>query len=161
MGSGKSTVGCAAATRLVVPYIDNDDEIARLAGEPTVELARRGGDELHRWEAAYADALHRRRAPYIAGLPASCADRPSELWALRRDAVVVYLRCDANTLIDRVTQDTPRPWLDTDNSRGFVEQTLARRDPVLSSLAHQILDATAALPTIVNALVRLAAPSNR
>lgn len=69
MGSGNSSVGRAVAARLGLPYVDNDLEIAELAGEATVELARRGGDELHRWEAVYASQLQDRPAPFVAGLP--------------------------------------------------------------------------------------------
>ena len=157
MGSGKSSVGRALAVRLQVPYVDNDREIALLAGEPTVDLATRGGDVLHQWEAAYAAGLAQRPAPFVAGLPGSCADRPDELEALRHSATLIYLRCDADTLVDRVSHDAPRPWLTTVDPRVFVEQTLARRDPVLLRLAQHVVDAGAPLPDVVEAVARLVA----
>lgn len=156
MGSGKSSVGRAVAARLDVPYLDNDHEIAVLAGEPTVDLARRGGEVLHEWEARYAEALQHRPGPFVAGLPGSSADRPDELTALRRSALLVYLRCDADTLVDRVSHDAPRPWLEAVDPRPFVEATLARRDPVLSSVAQHVVDGAAPLPGVIDAVVRLA-----
>ena len=71
------------------------------------------------------------------------------------NATLIYLCCDADTLVDRVSHDAPRPWLTTVDPRVFVEQTLARRDPVLLRLAQHVVDAGAPLPDVVEAVARL------
>jgi shikimate kinase len=155
MGSGKSSVGRGVAARRGLHYVDNDAEIAVLAGEPTLELARRGGDVLHRWESAYVRHLDGLTGPLVAGLPGSTADRPYELAALRRTHTVVYLHCDVETLLARVAGDAPRPWLADIDARPFIEQTYARRDPVLRQAAHHVVDASAALPSVLAAVLQL------
>ena len=61
-------------------------------------------------------------------------------------------------LPDRVTRDAPRPWLDAVDPRTFVEQTLARRDPILLSLSQHVIDAAGPFQVVVDAVARIAAP---
>jgi shikimate kinase len=156
MGSGKTTVGRAVAERCGWTYVDNDREIAAMAGASTVELAARGGDELHAWEATYARRVGEMPAPLVAGLPGSVADRPELLSALRGYAVLVYLRCDVDTLLTRVAADAPRPWLGSD-PRPFVQRTWERRDPVLRECSTHVVDARGPAERVVDAVLRLLA----
>lgn len=156
MGSGKTTVGRAVATRCGWTYVDNDREIAAMAGVSTVELAARGGGELHAWEATYARRVGELPPPLVAGLPGSVADRPELLSALRGYAVLVYLRCDIETLLRRVAADAPRPWLGSD-PRPFVEQTWERRDPVLRESCTHVVDARGSVERVVDAVLHLLA----
>lgn len=156
MGSGKTTIGRAVAERCGWTYVDNDREIAAMAGATTVELAARGGDELHAWEATYARRVGEMPPPLVAGLPGSVADRPELLSALRGYAVLVYLRCDVDTLLTRVGADAPRPWLGSD-PRPFVEQTWERRDPVLRECCTHVVDARGPAERVVEAVLRLLA----
>ena len=57
MGSGKSTVGAAAAAHFAVPFVDNDATVAELAGWSTVDLADRSREVLHAWESRYVRHL--------------------------------------------------------------------------------------------------------
>lgn len=141
MGCGKSSVGRAVAARLDLRYVDNDEEIAVLAGVSTLELAARGGDELHRWEAAYARHIEALPGQFVAGLPASSADRPGELERLRPGHVIMYLRCSVETLLQRTAGDAPRPWLTEEDAPAFTRGAFARRDPVLLGAAHHTVDA--------------------
>ena len=153
MGSGKSSVGLAVAATLGLPYLDNDAEIAVLAGATTVDLARRPGDELHTWESAYALDLARREGPWVAGLPGSCGDRPQELAKVRAAAVVVYLRCSAPTLVRRVAADGERPWLGDGATAAFIATTLARRDCTFLAAATAVVDADEPLERVVKAVL--------
>ena len=155
MGCGKSSVGRGVAVRRGLHYVDNDGEIAVLAGVPTLDLARRGGDLLHRWESAYVRHLVALAGPLVAGLPGSTADRPHELALLGRSSTIVYLHCDVETLAARVAGDAPRPWLADVDARPFIEATYARRDPVLRTTAHHVVDATQPLPTVVSSVLTL------
>ena len=47
MGAGKSTVGHAVAAALDWPYLDNDSELARIAGRSARALASQGESEVH------------------------------------------------------------------------------------------------------------------
>lgn len=141
MGCGKSSVGRALAEQLSIRYLDNDQEIAGLSGESTLALGGRGDDALHRWEAAYAQHLATLPGPFVAGLPASCGDRPGELERLRPTHVIVYLRCDVGLLLHRTRMDAPRPWLSQLDPEAFTMKAFAQRDPVFSAAAHHVIEA--------------------
>ncbi|SHF58028.1 shikimate kinase [Jatrophihabitans endophyticus] len=140
MGSGKTTVGRRLAARLDVGYVDNDEAVAGLAGVSSVELARRGGSELHEWEARYVTTLLDRDAVVVAGIAASSADRPAELAALAAAGLLVYLHCPPAVLAARVRADGPRPWLPADPET-MIADMYERRDAVLREHAT-IVDAT-------------------
>jgi shikimate kinase len=152
MGSGKSTVGRQLALEQGWPYVDNDVVIAELAGRSTVELSQAGGTLLHDWEARYAEHLVGRPAPFIAGIPASAAERADELRALRRTGVLVYLRCDPATLTARVARDAPRPWLTRDVGQLIVAM-FGRRDAVLRAACDHVVDATRPVATVVSEII--------
>ena len=141
MGSGKSTVGRRLADQLSCRYVDNDETIAELSGHSTVALAGAGGTHLHDWESRYAHYLRTLPAPLVAGVPASAAERSEELRMLRHSGELLYLRCDSETLVRRVTSDAPRPWLHGD-VRSTIAGMFARRDDALRAVADRVIDAT-------------------
>ena len=152
MGSGKSTVGRRLADELACRYVDNDDTIAELSGHSTVALAGAGGTHLHDWESRYAHYLRTLPAPLVAGVPASSAERSEELHMLRHSGVLLYLRCDSETLVRRVASDAPRPWLCGD-VRATIAGMFARRDDVLRTACDRVIDATQPVERIVAEIV--------
>ena len=154
MGCGKSSVGKAVAAQRLLRYVDNDAEVAVLAGVPTLALAQRGGNELHRWEATYIRYLETIPGPFVAGLPASCADRPGELERLRSRHVIIYLRCGVQTLLERTKGDSPRPWLTAADAEAFTRDAFARRDPVFVEAAHGVVDADPPLREVTQDVLR-------
>ncbi len=152
MGSGKSTIGRRLADELACRYVDNDETIAELSGHSTVALAAAGGTHLHDWEARYSHYLRTLPAPLVAGVPASTAERAEELSMLRHSGVLLYLRCDSETLVRRVTSDAPRPWLNGD-VRATIADMFARRDHVLRTRADQVIDATQPIERILAEIV--------
>ena len=161
MGCGKSSVGEAVAAQRRLRYVDNDAEIAVLAGVPTLALAEQGGDELHRWEAAYVRHLGTLPGAFVASLPASCADRPGELERLRSRHVIIYLRCSVQMLLDRTKADAPRPWLTARDAGAFTQDAFARRDPVFVEAAHGVVDGDAPLHEVTRDVVRWLSASQR
>lgn len=151
MASGKSTVGRELARRRGWPYVDNDASIQALAGQSSVRLAAQGGELLHEWEARLVAHLVGLEAPLVAGIPASIADRPDDLHLLRRTGLLVFLRCDLDTLVRRVAADPPRPWLGAD-VRPLLSDMVRRREPVLTAVAHLVLDATQSVAALVDQL---------
>ena len=153
MGSGKSTAGRELARRRGWPYVDNDASIQAMAGQSSVRLAAQGGEVLHEWEARLVAHLAGLPGPLVAGVPASTADRPDDLQLLRRTGLLVFLRCDLDTLVRRVAADPPRPWLGAE-VRPLLGAMLHRRDPVLAAAAHLVLDATQPVTAVVDRLER-------
>jgi shikimate kinase len=141
MGAGKSTVGRALAADIAYQYIDNDAALIELSGRTAVELALAGGNDLHEWETRYVATLPELPARHVAGVPASTADRDAQLADLRRSGLLVYLRCDVNTLVARVAAGEPRPWINTD-AQTTLERMFANRDSLLREHCHVLVDGT-------------------
>lgn len=155
MGSGKSTVGAAAAAHFAVPFVDNDATVAELAGWSTVDLADRSREVLHAWESRYVRHLAGRAEVVVAGIAASSADRPDDLAVLRASGLLVYLRCDAATLADRVRRDPRRPLLD-EHPEALLADMFDRRDPVLRRAAHLVIPGQEEVSVQVRLLVAAA-----
>lgn len=155
MGAGKSTVGRALAADIAYHYVDNDAGLVQLSGRTAVDLALAGGNELHEWEKRYVAGLRDLPAGHIAGVPASTADRGAQLMDLRSSGLLVYLRCDVNTLVARVVADEPRPWINTD-VQTTLERMFEKRDPLLRGQCHVLVDSTRPVAD-VSAQIRSAA----
>lgn len=151
MGSGKSTVGRAVGAATGRQYVDNDATIAALAGRSTAALATDGGSVLHDWEQTYVRHVVDRGGPTVAGIPASCADRDTDLALLAASGVLVYLRCSPATLVSRVLADPPRPWLgaSTEATSALVRSMFDARDPRLCATAALMLNAERPVADIV------------
>lgn len=139
MGAGKTTIGRAVTTRTGWTYVDNDLVLERLAGRPTAELADAlGWDGLHDLEIDTLRAVLDSPAPYVAGAAASVVDRV-EGRALLREAFVVYLRAEVETLVARVGDGAGRPWLSGD-VKGFIEAQTIKRGALFEQVATLVLD---------------------
>src|SRR3954469_6081160 len=156
MGCGKSTVGRRLAAQRACRYVDNDETIAEFSGWSTVALAQAGGSLLHDWESRYAHYVRDLSAPLVAGLPASVADRGEELAMLRSTGTLVYLRCDADTLVGRVSADGPRPWLDGEIAP-IIAKNFDRRDAALAAGCDVVIDAGQPVELVLAALTALTA----
>jgi shikimate kinase len=138
MGSGKSTAGRALASRLGWAYVDNDEAIAAATGRTVVELAADG--TLHRHESEYVHRVADMQPRCVVGIPASTADNAADLDLLSASGILVYLCADVATLVNRVRNDAPRPWLDAD-PESTLKAMFTRRDPILRGRAAFVADA--------------------
>jgi shikimate kinase len=155
MGSGKSTAGRALAERLRWIYVDNDAAIEEMAGRTTLDLAEAGGTLLHDWESRYVKGLVAGGQHVVAGIPASTADLDDNLRLLAQSGNLVYLRCDADTLVARIKSDGRRPWLVDDEVRQQVEAMLSAREPHILRFAHHVVDSSAPLAQVVDQLMTI------
>ena len=155
MGSGKSTVGSALAARLQWIYVDNDVAIAEMSGRSSLELSEAGGTLLHDWESRYVKRLAEGAHPVVAGIPASTADLVGNLRLLAGSGTLVYLQCDADTLVARIRSGGRRPWFVDDEVRQQVEAMLAAREPHILRFAHQVVDGTRPVAQVVDQLLTI------
>jgi shikimate kinase len=122
MGSGKSTVGRALASRLARPFVDTDHEIESRAGKSIARIFADEGEPAFRAQEARVIADLAVGDPIVAALGGGAIAQPGAPERLGRLGVVIYLRASPEQLLKRVGDGEKRPLL-----RGLSrEQRLAR-----------------------------------
>jgi shikimate kinase len=110
MGSGKSRVGRALASRLGWDFIDTDERIERAAGLTVAELfAREGEAGFRARERAAIESLPTHRCVVALGGGAVVAGENRAL--LRGKGTLVWLDARPETLVERIGDASARPLL--------------------------------------------------
>jgi shikimate kinase len=153
MASGKSSVGPRLATRLGVPFVDNDALLQARTGRSARQIETADGlDALHRNEAEVLQtALGGAHPAVVAAAAGAVLDAPSAL----AGHDVVYLRVLPAVLAARLaaSDDGHRPRLD-------IDALFTARDADYSRLATMIVDAERSPDAIVDEITnRLARPA--
>jgi len=140
-GTGKSAVGRLLAGRLGMQYIGMDAAIVERAGMPIPEIV-----EKHGWP-GFRD-LESAEARDLAGLDHLIIDtgggiieRPENIDALRKSAMIFWLKARVETIVARIQGDNQRPALTA--GKTFTEEVaevLERRVPKYKSAAHYEID---------------------
>jgi shikimate kinase len=149
MGSGKTTIGSAAAARLGRPHRDSDTDLEARTGRSARDIAATDGvDVLHDLELELLLEALRAATPSVISPAASVIDKPAGRAALARpDIDVAWLRVDVATAVARSSEGQHRPW-----HEDLADQA-ARRDPLFAAVAGITVDAAADPSTIVEQLV--------
>jgi len=155
MASGKTTVGRMLATRLQVPFVDNDDMLVRRTGRLARDIAEGDGlTALHQEEVEALVAAVSDGAPGVVAAAAGAACSPLAAPALDL-GIVVYLHADPAALTARLTRepdDGHRPRLD-------LAEQYRERDPIYRGLADVVVEAGAPPAVVCNEIIgALAAP---
>lgn len=139
MGSGKTTVGRALATRTGWRYMDNDELVRLVSGRAPQEIDEaQGEDALHRAEAQALRHALSAPPPLIVGAAAWVATDPDSVALLRAAPAVVYLRTQPQTLRTRIGQGDGRRYDATDLA--WLQARHAERDAVYRELASLTID---------------------
>lgn len=156
MGSGKTTVGELAASRLGVPFYDTDRLVEDSAGKPIPDLWRANGEAVFRdLEMAVIETIPEGGLVAAGG---GAVIREANRAVIARSKVVVWLRCDVEELARRARAgDFVRPLLGADeNEEDVMRRLLEERARWYQSLStHQIDTTRLSLDDAVTELVSL------
>lgn len=141
MGCGKTTIGYKLSYRLRKAVIDTDKEIEKEEKRSISDIFAAEGEEYFReQETAYlrrlTDTVNNQIISVGGGLPMREINR--EL--LHQLGQVVYLRASAETIYQRVKNDTTRPLLQGNNPQQRIKNLLSERQPNYESAADIIVD---------------------
>jgi shikimate kinase len=140
MGCGKSSVGRRVARALGRPFVDLDTAIERTARCRIPELFEREGEAGFRErESAELTAVLATPEPAVVATGGGAVLRAENRDAMRRRAVVVWLRARPDTLLARVGDGTGRPLLAGD-PLGNLTRLAAERAGAYRDAAHEIID---------------------
>jgi len=129
MGTGKSSVGRAAAELLHFAFIDTDELIENETGKKISEIFMQQGEAAFRkYERDVVNALSTRRRTVIATGGGLVTDL-SNLASLKSHALVVCLWASPETIWQRVREQTHRPLLQTADPQAKIKELLEQRGP--------------------------------
>ena len=139
MGSGKSTVGRLVADALEYDLVDIDSIIENHAGRSISEIFAVYGEEAFRRleSAVLADTANRINLVFATGGGILDSDRNREL--ILNSGLVVWLKADANTLVERVGEGEGRPMLAGHDLMDRIERLLEARTPDYQQ-AHLVIE---------------------
>mmetsp|Transcript_4894 Transcript_4894/g.9706 ORF Transcript_4894/g.9706 Transcript_4894/m.9706 type:complete len:308 (-) Transcript_4894:857-1780(-) len=127
MGSGKTAVGSIVAKRMgSYSFLDTDSIIESATGATIPELFEAEGEEgFRKVEAQILDSVHAYvRCVVSTGGGAVCMPQN---WSKLQTGIVVWLSVDPELIIKRISGDTNRPLLQTENPLGTLESLLENR----------------------------------
>ena len=112
MGCGKSTIGRMLAQKLSYKWIDIDHRIEKQENATVVEIfAARGEKHFRKLESAVVQELeHTSRAVITTG--GGTAENLENMALLRKNSMIIYLKCGAEILYPRISKNNRRPMAD-------------------------------------------------
>ncbi len=142
MGSGKSSIGRLVASRLRFQFIDTDRMIVDRAQAEIPELFAQHGEAGFRdLEASAIESLAPLNRSVIAtGGGAILRERNRAL--LRDLGLVVALTATEETIFERISRNTRRPLLQTENPRETISRMMDARRPFYEEAAQFSVDTT-------------------
>ncbi len=139
MGTGKSTVGRAAAQRLGFECVDSDGVIERKAGRTIAQIfAAEGEPEFRRMERDFVDGGHPpSRTVVVCG--GGLVVQPGMAAELRNRGVVVCLHASIETILARTGRQDTRPLLNVADPAARVRSLFAEREPIYRSAGTLVM----------------------
>jgi shikimate kinase len=145
-GSGKTTVGRAAAKRLGYQFVDTDDLIVAEAGTTIAELFATEGESGFRDREAVAVERAAARTRCVISAGGGAVLRADNVERLRRSGFVVWLTAPAEVLCRRIEGDAStsasRPALTGLAGLAEVRAVLSAREAAYRRAADASVDAT-------------------
>ncbi|MCR5274517.1 MAG: hypothetical protein K6E26_04065 [Clostridiales bacterium] len=113
MGAGKTSIGRRIADDMMIPFVDLDERIERIAGCPISEIFSKDGEEtFRRMEHDVLKAVLEAPGSEVISLGGGVLTQEENRKLLGESkALVIYLQADADTIWERVKDDTTRPLL--------------------------------------------------
>lgn len=147
MGAGKTTVGKRLAEMLSRRLLDMDSMIEETAGMSVSRIFDVMGEEaFRRIESEVLVDLAASEEAAVVSTGGGVPLREENRKALREMGLVVYLRVDPDTVLERLADDTSRPLLAGADKRERVESLLAIRDPIYRETAQRTVAAAGRSP---------------
>jgi len=140
MGSGKSSVGRLAAKELGFQFLDTDQIIVERSGRQISEIFASDGEAAFRTleTEVIGSLLHLRRCIISTGGGAILSAHNRSM--LRALGFVVCLTASEEVLFERVSRNTKRPLLQTENPKETLSKLIQARTALYFEAAHWTLD---------------------
>lgn len=140
MGCGKTTVGLRLSYRLRRTVIDTDKEIEKEEKRTVSDIFATDGEPYFRdRETACLRKLADMAMNQIISVGGGLPMREENRRLLHELGQVFYLRAEAETIYERLKEDTTRPLLQGENPQAKIRALLRERDPYYREAADVVI----------------------
>lgn len=136
-GAGKSTIGPRLANRLGLPFIDSDKKIDAAAGMSISDIFATKGEQHFRNLEVNEIRQSLEQGPAVIATGGGAFMREETRRCIGEKAVSIWLNTDEGEIRKRLTGDTTRPLLQTENQQDKITQLIHDRMPF-----YQLADLT-------------------
>ncbi len=155
MGTGKTTIGRAVATKLGYGWVDSDQEIERAQGRPITQIFAESGEPAFRaMERAFIEDGHARTGTVVA-CGGGLVIQPGMLELLRSRGVVICLHASLETILQRTQVNRHRPLLNEGDPMERIRTLYAKREGIYRSSGTMILTEGRPVSDIVGHVLRI------
>lgn len=139
-GAGKTTIGKRLGRRLRIPFVELDRRVEEAAGLSLDEIfAMHGQDYYRRLEREALETVLAQGRPTVVATGGGIVTSRETYSLLRREAVTVWLRADAEDHWNRVVQQGDRrPMADNPGAMAELRRLLAARQRLYAEAAHVV-----------------------
>ncbi|MCP1838897.1 shikimate kinase [Bradyrhizobium sp. USDA 4524] len=135
--SGKSTIGPHLARRLGLPFIDTDKKIEAMTRMSITEIFATKGEQYFRDLEARSIAQFLERGPVVLATGGGAFMREETRHRVAEKGVSIWLNTDEGEIRKRLSRDTARPLLQTEDRKDKITQLISERSPF-----YQLADLT-------------------
>lgn len=156
MGSGKTAIGRALATRLDVAFLDSDAEIERAAQYSIAEIFERDGEAFFRTREGEVIRRLLKEPAGVLSTGGGAFLHADNRAAIAQKATSVWLDADLDLLWERVRHKDTRPLLRTADPRATLAQIFEDRTPIYAQAALRLpVSPSASIEQTTDSLIAL------
>ncbi len=142
MGSGKSSVGRLVARTLRGRFVDTDRLVIDHTGRQITEIFAEKGEGFFREEESRALRSLLGGKGLVVATGGGIVTEPENLPILKELGFIVWLTATEETIWERVSRNTKRPLLHSEDPRGTIRALLEKRTPLYQAAAQLSVDTT-------------------
>ena len=156
MGVGKTTVGKCLAQALGLRWVDTDERIVEKHGEISTIFEQFGEEYFRALETGIVKELVQEDGLVIS-VGGGLVLKEENVSLLKRNGKILYLRASVETLVGRLTADTTRPLLKTDEESltERIEKLLTARAPIYEGVADFTVDVDGKTPEEISGAIMM------
>jgi len=156
MGVGKTTVGRRLAKRLGRAFDDSDDAIEQASGRTVAGYFRDHGEaDFRAGELRVIKRLLAETPPLVLATGGGAFIHPPTRKLLKEEALVIWLKGDLETLVERVSRNDKRPLLRGVDKHAKMRELLEARHPIYAQAHLKVKIARGPHLRTVNRILRI------
>jgi len=142
MGTGKSSLGRLIAKKTGRRFVDIDQMVVQSESREISQIFKESGEDYFRRIETFLLGTLKAGSGLVIATGGGIVTQPENIPLLRAQGFVVWLQADEDEIFNRVSRNSNRPLLQTEDPRKTISDLLARRHPLYEAACHFSVDTT-------------------